>query len=148
MATINTKNVHRTNFLLGHPWGTDLVYDEMVMTTPGEAGKAVAEAMAKGSPFGNAKPQPGEGPSKEQRDKGNYDILFIGEYPDGTAIRASVQGDCDPGYASTSRMIAETGIALLTTEGEGGVWTPGALLGQSLIDRLSTEAEIRFQIED
>lgn len=148
MATINTKNVHRTNYLLGHPWGTDLVYDEMWMTTPGEAGKAIAEAMAKANPFGDLKLRPGEGPSKEQRENGSYDILFIGEYPDGTTIRASVQGDCDPGYASTSRMIAETGMALLATEGEGGVWTPGALLGQALIDRLSTEAEIRFQIEE
>jgi short subunit dehydrogenase-like uncharacterized protein len=148
MATINTKNVHRTNFLLGHPWGADLVYDEMWMTTPGEAGKAIAEAMAKANPFGDLKLQPGEGPSKEARESGSYDILFIGEYPDGTIIRTNVQGDCDPGYASTSRMIAETGMALLATKGEGGVWTPGALLGQTLIDRLSTEAEIRFQIED
>jgi len=34
MAPINTKNVHRTNFLLGHPYGTDFVYDEM-MVAPG-----------------------------------------------------------------------------------------------------------------
>ena len=31
MAPINTKNVHRTNFLLGHPYGTDFVYDEMMV---------------------------------------------------------------------------------------------------------------------
>jgi len=31
---INTKNVHRTNFLLGHPYGTGFVYDEM-MVAPG-----------------------------------------------------------------------------------------------------------------
>src|SRR6516225_7749838 len=34
MAPVNTKNVHRTNFLLGHPYGTDFVYDEM-MVAPG-----------------------------------------------------------------------------------------------------------------
>lgn len=147
MAPINTKNVHRTNFLLDHAWGADLVYDEMLMTTPGEAGQAMAEAIAKASPFGEKPPEPGEGPSKEQREKGFYDILFIGEYPDGTAIRASVQGDGDPGYASTSKMIAETAMALLATDGEGGVWTPGALLGDSLIERLTTEAGLRFQIE-
>src|SRR4051812_36007962 len=28
MAVINTKNVHRANALLGHPWGTDFKYDE------------------------------------------------------------------------------------------------------------------------
>ena len=148
MAAINTKNVHRTNFLLDHPWGEDLVYDEMVMTTIGDAGKAIAEAMAKANPFGDSKLQPGEGPSKEEREKGFYDILFIGEYPDGTAIRASVEGDRDPGYGSTSKMLAETGMALIENKGDGGVWTPGALLGQALIDRLAANAGLTFRIED
>jgi short subunit dehydrogenase-like uncharacterized protein len=148
MAAINTKNVHRTNFLLGHPWGADLVYDEMVMTTIGDAGKAMAEAMAKANPFGESKLQPGEGPSKEERENGFYDILFIGEYEDGTSIRASVQGDRDPGYGSTSKMLAETGIALLSNKGDGGVWTPGALLGEALIDRLTANAGLTFRLED
>lgn len=148
MAPINTKNVHRTNFLLGHPWGADLVYDEMVMTTIGDAGKAMAEAMAKANPFGESKLKPGEGPSKEERENGFYDILFIGEYPDGTTVRASVQGDRDPGYGSTSKMLAETGLALLANKGAGGVWTPGALLGDALIARLTEHAGLTFQIEE
>ena len=148
MAPINTKNVHRTNFLLGHKWGADLVYDEMVMTTIGDAGKAMAEAMAKANPFGDAQLKPGEGPSKEERENGFYDILFIGEYEDGTSVRASVQGDRDPGYGSTSKMLAETGIALLENKGKGGVWTPGALLGDALIERLTTNAGLTFRIEE
>ena len=148
MAPINTKNVHRTNFLLSHAWGADLVYDEMVMTTIGDAGKAMAEAMAKANPFGESKLKPGEGPSKEERENGFYDILFIGEYPDGTTVRASVQGDRDPGYGSTSKMLAETGIALLANNGDGGVWTPGALLGDALISRLTEHAGLTFQIEE
>jgi short subunit dehydrogenase-like uncharacterized protein len=147
MAPINTKNVHRTNFLLGHKWGADLVYDEMVMTTIGDAGKAMAEAMAKANPFGDSQLKPGEGPSKEEREKGFYDILFIGEYPDGRTVRASVQGDRDPGYGSTSKMLAETGMALLENKGAGGVWTPGALLGDALITRLTANAGLTFQIE-
>lgn len=147
MAAINTKNVHRTNFLLGHAWGEDLVYDEMMMTTIGDAGKAMAEAIAKANPFGESKLQPGEGPSKEERENGFYDILFVGEYPDGTSVRASVQGDRDPGYGSTSKMLAETGIALLANKGDGGVWTPGALLGDALIERLTEHAGLTFQIE-
>jgi short subunit dehydrogenase-like uncharacterized protein len=148
MAPINTKNVHRTNYLLGHKWGADLVYDEMVMTTIGDAGKAMAEAMAKANPFGESKLQPGEGPSKEERENGFYDILFVGEYPDGATVRASVQGDRDPGYGSTSKMLAETGMALLENQGAGGVWTPGALLGDALIDRLTANAGLTFQIEE
>jgi short subunit dehydrogenase-like uncharacterized protein len=148
MAPINTKNVHRTNFLLGHAWGADLVYDEMLMTSIGDAGKAMAEAIAKANPFGDAKLQPGEGPSKEEREKGFYDLLFIGEYPDGTSIRANVKGDRDPGYGSTSKMLAETGMALLANKGDGGVWTPGALLGDALIARLTANAGLTFQIEE
>ncbi len=148
MAPINTKNVHRTNFLLGHQWGADLVYDEMVMTTIGDAGKAMAEAMAKANPFGDSQLKPGEGPSKEERENGFYDILFIGEYPDGTTVRASVQGDRDPGYGSTSKMIAETAMALLENKGAGGVWTPGALLGDALIERLTANAGLTFRLED
>ncbi len=148
MAPINTKNVHRTNFLLGHAWGADLVYDEMVMTTIGDAGKAMAEAMAKANPFGESKLKPGEGPSQEERENGFYDILFVGEYPDGTTVRASVQGDRDPGYGSTSKMLAETGIALLANKGDGGVWTPGALLGDALIARLTEHAGLTFRIEE
>ena len=148
MAPINTKNVHRTNFLLRHAWGEDLVYDEMLVTTIGDAGKAMAEAIAKANPFGESKLQPGEGPSKEEREKGFYDVLFVGEYPDGTTVRASVKGDRDPGYGSTSKMLAETGIALLANKGEGGVWTPGALLGDALIARLTEHAGLTFQIEE
>lgn len=148
MAPINTKNVHRTNYLLGHLWGEDLIYDEMMMTTIGDAGKAMAEVIAQANPFGDAKPKPGEGPSKEERESGYYDILFIGEYPDGRTIRASVQGDRDPGYGSTSKMLAETGMALLENKGDGGVWTPGALLGDALIDRLTTHAGLTFRIEE
>ena len=36
MATINTRNVHRSNMLMGFPYGRDFVYDEMVLTGPGE----------------------------------------------------------------------------------------------------------------
>jgi short subunit dehydrogenase-like uncharacterized protein len=147
MAPINTKNVHRTNFLLGHPWGTDFVYDEMMLTTIGDVGKAMAEGIAKMNPFGDSKLKPGEGPTPEERENGHYDILFIGQYPDGREVRASVVGDRDPGYGSTSKMIAETAIALSESKGEGGVTTPGAALGEMLIERLQAKAGLTFTIE-
>lgn len=148
MAPINTKNVHRTNYLLDHRWGKDFVYDEMILTTIGDAGKAMAQAIAQSPAFGGSTLQPGEGPSKEEREAGHYDIAFTGEFPDSTSITASVQGDLDPGYGSTSHMIAETAMALLHSEGRGGIFTPGALLQDALIDRLTKEAGLRFTIED
>lgn len=147
MAPINTKNVHRTNFLLGHAYGRDFVYDEMIMTTLGDAGRAMAEAIAKANPFGDSKIAPGDGPSKEERENGFYDVLFIGEYPDGTQVRASVQGDKDPGYGSTSKMIAESALTLLETDTPGGVVTPGAIIAQPLLARLVRHAGLTFGVE-
>ena len=147
MAPINTKNVHRSNFLLGHPYGRDFVYDEMIMTTIGDAGRAMAEAIAKANPFGEAKLKPGEGPSKDERENGFYDLLFIGEYPDGTSIRASVKGDKDPGYGSTSKMIAESALTLLENETPGGVVTPGAVIAAPLLERLVANAGLSFEVE-
>ncbi|HUQ14023.1 MAG TPA: saccharopine dehydrogenase NADP-binding domain-containing protein, partial [Novosphingobium sp.] len=150
MATINTKNVHRTNFLLGHPYGEDFRYDEMMLTTAGEMGRKAADAVVEAlkMPFGRGGgPQPGEGPSAEERENGFYDVLFVGEWPDGKTLRYGVKGRYDPGYGSTSRMLAETGIALLSCQAPGGVSTPGALLGEGLVERLREHAEISFEVE-
>src|SRR3569623_1200759 len=147
VAPINTKNVHRTNFLLGHPYGEDFVYDEMMVAGLGDMGKAAAEAIAKINPLASDKgPKPGEGPSKEERDNGYYDVLFIGEMPDGGRVEAVVTGDRDPGYGSTSKKIAETALCQVDdVAGEGGVWTPGALMGDVLIKRLEATAGLSFR---
>ena len=154
MAPINTKNVHRTNFLLGQKsdgggYGADFVYDEM-MVAPGlgDMGKAAAEAIARINPLASDKgPKPGEGPSKEERDAGFYDLLFIGEGASGERIDCVVTGDKDPGYGSTSKMIAETALCLVEdVTGEGGIWTPGALMGKVLADRLQAKAGLTFRV--
>ena len=148
MAPINTKNVHRTNHLLGHAYGADFVYDEMVLTGPGEQGEAMAKHVASTPMMGGADdPKPGEGPTKEERETGFYDVLFIAEYPDGRTARFSVKGDRDPGYGSTSKMISETAIALCEQDGPGGVTTPGAALGERLVDRLQKNAGLIFAVE-
>jgi len=149
MAVINTKNVHRTNFLAGHPYGEDFQYDEM-MVAPGigDLGKAAAEAIAKMNPMNAEKgPAPGEGPSKEERDTGHYEIAFVAEMPDGQSVKATIKGDRDPGYGSTSKMIAESAICLVKdVKGEGGVWTPGALMAEPLKKRLEANAGLSFAV--
>jgi short subunit dehydrogenase-like uncharacterized protein len=147
MAPINTKNVHRTNALLGHAYGADFRYDEMMFTSIGDAGKAMAEAIAKMNPFGDSGLKPGEGPSAEERENGFYDILFTAETADGKTFRASVKGDRDPGYGSTSKMIAEAALCLAETESAGGFWTPGAVMGATLTDRLIANAGLVFARE-
>ena len=167
MATINTKNVHRTNHLLERAWGADFVYDEMMLTGGGAAGQKRAKATARQGAIQDrllgfaptrallrkfALPKPGEGPSKEERETGFYDVLFTGETKDGRAMRGSVKGDKDPGYASTSKMISESALCLARDVGRdqtsGGVWTPGAALGSKLITRLEANAGLRFSLEN
>ena len=66
----------------------------------------------------------------------------------GALIEVAGDGGKAGDGAPVSKMLAETGIALLANKGDGGVWTPGALLGEALIDRLTANAGLTFQIED
>jgi len=151
MAAINTRNVHRSNMLMGFPYGKDFVYDEMVLTGPGDKGEANArKVMAVNSgKTGPKAPKPGEGPSKEERENGLYDLLYIAIAPDGRQVHASVKGDRDPGYGSTSKMISECAICLLrdSPDVKGGIWTPGAAMGDRLIKRLTDHAGLTFAVE-
>jgi short subunit dehydrogenase-like uncharacterized protein len=136
--------------LMNFPYGKDFVYDEMVLTGPGEQGEANAKRVvaANATMGGAGGPKPGEGPSKEERESGLYDLLFVGLAPDGRQIRVAVRGDRDPGYGSTSKMIAESAICLRETpEIKGGMWTPGAAMGNRLIKRLVDHAGITFTVE-
>jgi len=166
MAAINTKNVHRTNALRAYVYGRDFVYDEMMLTGDGETGQKRAQAAARQSRLQNALlgfgptrallqsfalPKPGQGPSKQQRETGLYEVLFVGEGSEGERLRAAMSGDKDPGYGSTSKMIAEAALCLLETPREqtpGGIWTPAAAMGDALIARLQERAGLRFWLED
>ena len=149
MAAINTRNVHRSNYLLGHPYGPDFVYDEMIMTGPGERGEKAARAIAAGlnEMAGESGPRAGEGPSREERETGFYDLLFVGEGRNGERLAACVKGDRDPGYGSTCKMIAECAILLTETDGQGGIFTPAAAFGVDFTQRLASRAGLSFAIE-
>ena len=153
MATINTRNVHRSNMLMNFPYGKDFVYDEMVVTGAGEQGEAEARrlfAASKAERTGVVGgPKPGEGPSKEERESGLYDLMFVGLAPDGRQVRVAVRGDRDPGYGSTSKMISECAVCLLRDAPDvaSGIWTPGAAMGDRLIKRLVDNAGLTFEVE-
>ena len=141
MAAINTKNVHRSNFLQNHAYGADFVYDELSVVDP----KAPASFAL--DPANS--PKPGEGPSQQDRESGFYDAVFTGVAADGRKVRVAVKGDMDPGYGSTSKMIAETAICLVNEAPDvpGGIWVPGAALGTRLIERLRSRAGLSFEEE-
>lgn len=151
MALINTRNVHRSNMLMGFPYGRDFVYDEMVLTGAGEKGEANAKLVmaANSGKTGPKAPKPGEGPSKEERENGLFDLLYVATAPDGRQVRAGVTGDRDPGYGSTSKMISECAICLLrdTPDVAAGFWTPGAAMQHRLIKRLVDNAGLTFAVE-
>ncbi len=150
MAPINTRNVHRSNALLGHAYGKDFVYDEMMLAGPGEQGEAIAKMIAGDtSLMSDDAPKPGEGPSKKEREEGMYDVLIIGESGDGKTIKVGVTGDRDPGYGSTSKIIAEAAVCLAkddVVEG-GGIYTSAPAMGLTLVNRLVANAGLTFKVE-
>ena len=166
MAPVNTKVVHRSHALLGRPWGETFRYDEAVMTGDGPRGLAKASALAGalGGFVGAASigplrsllrrfvlPAPGEGPSRESREAGFYDIRFFGETSDGRRIATRVSGDRDPGYGSTAKMLGEAAVCLLERSRDdlpGGFWTPATAMGDALIERLVGHAGLEFAVTD
>lgn len=167
MAAINTKVVHRSNTLLGHAYGQDLIYDEMMLTGPGKAGEKKAKALTSQNTIQNALlafgltraliqrfvlPKPGQGPSRNERETGFFDVLFVGENAAGQSLSVAVTGDKDPGYGSTSKMIAESALCLARDVDAkitaGGIWTPAAAMGQALIERLRAKAGLTFEVQN
>ena len=148
MAPINTKNVHRSNALMNHMYGKDFCYNEMWVMGSGDDGKAAADFISSSNPLSNA-PKPGEGPSRESRENGNYDILFCGDIND-ESVHVSVAGDMDPGYGSTSKMIAESAICLVKEceDLNGGIYTPAPSMGAKLMKRLQDNAGLTFKVEN
>ena len=148
MAPINTKNIHRSNALFDHAYGEEFCYDEMMIAGEGDEGEQIAKAMSSGNPMGgNNAPQPGEGPSKESREQGNYHVLFFADLEE-ESIVARVTGNMDPGYGSTSKMIVESALCLVKdcSDLAGGIYTPAPSMGEKLIDRLIKKAGLTFDI--
>jgi short subunit dehydrogenase-like uncharacterized protein len=172
MAMINTRVVRRSNALLGYLYGRDFRYDERVDTGRGIRGRLRARAVSSaigafmgGAAFGPTAwflrrfllPNPGEGPSPEERERGEFRIRIFG---DGTPAAESglarsavvtVAADSDPGYGATAGMLAESALALVEgwragSRGAGGVLTPASALGLPLVERLG-RAGVTFATE-
>lgn len=159
MADINARNAHRSNMLLGYPYGTDFQYSEMTavpnapaayMATGGMGAFAGALAVP---PLRTLMrnfvlPKPGEGPDKSERESGFYKVLFIAKGDAGEA-RAIVKGDRDPGYGSTSKLISEAAACLAfdipKSDLPGGVYTPAAAMAEALLKRLPENAGLSFE---
>ncbi|MFV8781299.1 saccharopine dehydrogenase family protein [Microbulbifer sp. SA54] len=140
MAVINTKNVHRSNYLLGYPYGNAFIYDEMWMTGPGTRGEATAKAIA------SDKDMAKNNNINDDSADGYYKIQFIGEDSNNNRVITSVESDFDPGYHSTAKMVTESTLCLMENRDNisPGIHTPASAFGNNLIDRLEKNAGMRF----
>ena len=160
MAGINTRIVRRSNALAGFPYGRNFCYTEAVATGPDLGGRLTAWATAAGLGLLSGRgvvaravrglaPGPGSGPDAEARESGYFTFRFCGRTPCGKTVRTTVNGRRDPGYGCTSRMLAESAIALALSRGEGragGVLTPALAIGAELLNRLpQAGVELRGQ---
>lgn len=162
MAGINTKVVRRSNALTNYSYGKDFRYDEAILSGDGLKGrlKGISSALPLGlmmlKPGSFIKkmiekklPKPGEGPSKTERENGFYKMKFFTTLNDGSIRIGEVTGDMDPGYGSTSKMLAESAICLVQNElpNIGGVLTPSIAMGDVLLQRLQDNAGLTFTYE-
>lgn len=166
MAAINTRVVRRTNALLEFRYGRAFEYVEKMMLPYSPKGLALATGISAGitgmvvglavPPIRNLireryLPAPGEGPSREERERGYFNHHLFGsvETKDGAAafLRGKVVGVNDPGYGETAKMLSESALCLardpLTSE--GGVLTPAVAMGPQLLERLR-RAGMTFEI--
>jgi len=164
MADVNARIVLRSNYLQGYAYSPSFQYDEGILTRGGPIGWLVAQGLKLGlDGFVLAAalpptrslleswilPKSGEGPTPTEQRQGFYDLRFVGRTAEGQLLKVKVMGDRDPGYGSTSQIIAQAGICLakdLDGGKPGGFWTPAALMGQPLVERLQQFAGVAFSV--
>eukprot|EP00043_Microstomoeca_roanoka_P007493 m.72026 g.72026 ORF g.72026 m.72026 type:complete len:422 (-) comp13845_c0_seq1:268-1533(-) len=157
MAGVNSKIVHRTNFLLNNIYGPSFQYCEKMTVKPqGATGyltslmvTAGLGALAAGLYFSLTRsvlkrfmPQSGEGPDEATRESGKLVMHFygVGDTESAPRVTASVVLHRDPGYAETAKMVAESALCLALDSDKlpetYGFLTPMAAMGDTLIKRL------------
>jgi len=161
MAGINTKIVRRSHALIDFKYGSDFSYDEATLSGKGVLGQVKGylslipiflATRKKGSFIKNIVdyilPKSGEGPSQKTRISGYYNLRFYLTQQDKIYL-SKVIGDMDPGYGSTSKMLAESAVclALDKTPETYGILTPSVALGNPLLKRLQENAGLTFTFD-
>jgi len=160
MASINTKVVRRSNFLSSYAYGKSFRYDEATIFGKGFSGKikgiisTIIIGLIISTKHGTLLkkgldllfPIAGEGPTKKKMEQGFYNLRFYITLEDGSNAFAKVTGDMDPGYGSSSKMLAESAVCLAKDKlsNTSGVLTPSVAMGDSLLKRLNKNAGLTF----
>ena len=162
MAGINTKIVRRSNALFNYKYGKSFLYSEALLVGDGILGKIIGYLslipilmviQKKGSIIKRIVdlfvPKAGQGPSKKQRENGFYNLKFYFN-SNRKKYLAKVTGDMDPGYGSTSKMLAECAVCLAlddTSNKNYGVITPSVAFEENILQRLQNNAGLKFSIK-
>ncbi len=164
MAGFNTRVVRRTNALSGFAYGRRFRYRELQGYGSGFAGGLLAHGVTGAVGVGIAAlgfgptrgllerllPEPGTGPGEQTRNNGHFQVRLVTTTTSGARYAATVAASGDPGYAATSTMLGQTGLALASDRDRlpdaAGVLTPATGLGHTLIDRLRA-AGMRLSVQ-
>jgi short subunit dehydrogenase-like uncharacterized protein len=152
MGSVNTRVVRRSNALQGHAYGSRFRYRELMLTGGGPLGLAKAAGVAGGiggvfaglalpgtrQLLDRVLPEPGEGPSEKNRERGFFDIDIHATTSSGQRLRCEIRVQGDPGYKATGVMLGESALCLAFDDlpEAAGVLTPATAMGRALADRL------------
>mgnify|MGYP005762397501 FL=1 len=96
-------------------------------------------------------PLPGQGPSREKRENGLFNLDIVGSIKKTKKISLNVYGNSDPGYSATATMVAESALSILLNEDKlsnrFGVLTPASGIGEVLVERLKDKG-IQFNLNE
>ena len=96
MSVINTKVVHRSNFLSGRAYGDGFVYDEMILLGP-EPGEEPEPAAETSEPVPDEEPE-AAGPSPDDvAGKESCSVTFLAAVPKFLGLKGEVHGPFSPG---------------------------------------------------
>ena len=93
--------------------------------------------------------QPGDGPDQATREAGYYSINFYGIEDGEVRGEVTIADDCDPGGASTCKLVSESAMCLLrdnVTVG-GGFWTPVSAMAEPLYARLLDKQTLQISVQ-
>lgn len=144
--TAKKRDQYGPNFRYGHY----LLVKQLPKVVAGTMGLGGLVALAQFGPSRdfllNLK-SPGDGPNEAERAKAWFKVRMIAS-AQGICVWSEISGG-DPGYGETSKMLAESALCLAfdedTTPANYGVTTPGAAMGEALIERLQNNG-IQFNV--
>lgn len=154
MASANTRVVRRSNALQRWAYGRRFRYSEVtglgrgpLAPVMGAALSAALGGFAAGLTLAPTRavldgllPKPGEGPSVATQRNGRFRMDVHATTSHGARYVATAAARGDPGYAATSRMLAESALCLAVDRARlprrAGVLTPATAFGDVLVERL------------